>query len=142
MAIVALVGVMRPWHAFNVVTYWERQRVQQACRAAATDRVLMVQREIEQNIGVVQEIGSFFDASKWVGRRDFRKFVGPALKRHASIAALQWIPRLSGEERASFEEEARRSFARFRINEINQSNSSHICFFFSSLAFPFLSSIS
>jgi signal transduction histidine kinase len=120
IAFVALVGVMVTWHAFNVVTDWERQRVQQAFRAAAIDRVLMVQREIEQNLGVVQDIGSFFDASKWVGRRDFRKFVGPALKRHTSIAALQWIPRITGKERASFEEKARGSFTRFRINETNQ----------------------
>jgi len=120
IAFVALIGVMVTWHAFNVVTDWERQRVQQAFLAAAIDRVLMVQREIEQNLGVVQDIGSFFDASKWVGRRDFRKFVGPALKRDASIAALQWIPRITGKERASFEEEARRSFTRFRITETNQ----------------------
>jgi signal transduction histidine kinase len=100
-----------------MVTDWERQRVQQAFHAAAIDRILMVRREIEQNLGVVQDIGSFFDASQWVGRRDFRKFVGPALKRHESIAALQWIPRITGEERALFEEEARRSFTRFRINE-------------------------
>ena len=117
IALVALTGVMVTWHAFNVVTDWERQRVQQTFRAAAIDRVLMVQREIEQSLGVVQDIGSFFDASEWVGRREFRKFVGPALKRHASIVALQWIPRITGTERAAFEEEARRSFTRFRISE-------------------------
>ncbi len=120
IALVALIGVMVTWHAFNVVSDWEHQRVQQAFRAAAIDRVLMVQREIEQSLGVVQDIGSFFDASQWVGRRDFRKFVGPALKRYASIAALQWIPRITATERASFEEEARRSFTKFRINESNQ----------------------
>ena len=120
IAIVALIGVLVTWHAFNVVTGWERQQVQQAFRAAARDRVLMVQREIEQDLGVVQDIGSFFDASKQVGRREFRKFVEPALKRYASITALQWIPRLTGTERVSFEEEARRSFARFRITETSQ----------------------
>jgi signal transduction histidine kinase/sensor domain CHASE-containing protein len=120
IALVTLLGVLVTWHAFNTVTDWERQRVQQAFRAAAIDRVLMVQREIEQNLGVVQDIGSFFDASKWVGRREFRKFVGPALKRYSSITALQWIPRVTATERASFEEEARRSFTRFSINETSQ----------------------
>ena len=117
IAFVALTGVMVTWHAFDVVTDWERQRVQQAFRTAAIDRIQMIQREIEQGLGVVQDIGSFFDASEWVGRREFRKFVGPALKRYASITALQWIPRVTGSERASFETDARRSFARFRINE-------------------------
>jgi len=120
IVLVALIGVTVTWHAFNVVSDWERQRVQQAFRAAATDRVLMVQREIDQSLGVVQDIGSFMDASARVGRREFRKFVGPALKRYVSIAALQWIPRITTIERASFEEEARRSLKRFRIVESNQ----------------------
>jgi signal transduction histidine kinase len=120
LALVALIGVLLTWFAFNVVTGGERQRVEQAFRAAALDRVLMVQREIIQSLGVVQDIGSFFDASEWVGRRDFREFVGPALKRYTSIAALQWIPRVTATERSSFEENARRSFPKFRINEINQ----------------------
>ena len=120
IAIVALIGVLVTFHAFNLVSDWERQRVQQAFHAAASDRILMVQREIEQNLGIVQDIGSFFDASQWVGRRDFRKFVGPALKRYPSIAALKWIPRVTGTERVSFEEEARRSFRKFRINENNE----------------------
>ena len=120
IVLVALIGVLVTWQAFNAVTGWEHQRVQQAFRAAATDRILMVQREIEQNLGVVQDIGSFFGASRWVDRREFRKFVEPALKRYTSITALQWIPRLPAKERISFEEEARRSFARFRITETNQ----------------------
>jgi signal transduction histidine kinase/sensor domain CHASE-containing protein len=120
IALVALIGVLVTWYSFNRVTDWEHQRVQQAFRAAASDRVLMVQREIEQSLGVVEDIGSFFDASEWVGRRDFRKFVGPALKRYASIAALQWIPRIAGAERDSFEKEARGSFTKFRMIESNQ----------------------
>ena len=117
IALVALMGVLVTWYSFNTVTDLERHRVQQAFHEAASDRVLMVQREIEESLAVVQDIGSFFGASQWVGRPDFRKFVGPVLKRYSSIAALQWIPRVTESERASFEEEARRSFARFRIHE-------------------------
>ena len=121
IALVAITGVLVTWHAFNVVSDWERHQVQQAFRVAASDRVMMVQREIAQSLGVVRDIGSFFDASRWVGRREFRKFVGPALKRYSSIAALQWIPWVAGGERAAFEEEARRSFSGFRITETSQS---------------------
>jgi len=121
IALVAITGVLVTWHGFTVVSGWEHHQIQQAFRAAASDRVMMVQREIDQSLGVVSDIGSFFDASRWVGRREFRKFVGPALKRYSSIAALQWIPRVAGAERASFEEEARRSFKSFRITEAGQS---------------------
>jgi signal transduction histidine kinase len=120
IVLVAIIGVIVTWYAFTVASDWERHRVQQVFRAAATDRVLMIQREIEQSLGIVRDIGSFFDASKWVGRRDFRKFVGPVIKRHAYISALQWIPRVTDTERASFEEEARLSFSKFRINERSQ----------------------
>ena len=120
IALVALMGVLVTGQAFNVVSGWERQRVQQAFRSAAIDRILMVEREIEESLGVVQDVGSLFDASQQVGRRDFRTFVGPALKRYTSIAALQWIPRVAAAERAQFEEQARKSFSRFSINETSQ----------------------
>ncbi len=120
IALVALIGVMVTWYTFNAVSGWERALVEQVFHEAASDRVLMVRREIEQNLGVVQDIGSFFDTSAWVSRRDFRKFVGPSVKRYASIAALQWIPRVTAAERAWFEEDARDSFAKFRMNESNQ----------------------
>ena len=120
IALVALLGVLVTVYAFNVVSGWERQRVQQAFRSAANDRILMVEREIEESLGVVQDVGSLFDASRQVGRRDFRTFVDPALKRYTSIAALQWIPRITATERVLFEEQARKSFPRFSINEVSQ----------------------
>jgi len=79
----------------------------------------MIQRELDLTLGVVRDVGSFFDASQWVGRRDFRKFVGPALKRYGSISALEWIPRVKAEERIAFVQDARGSFPRFRITERN-----------------------
>ena len=120
IALVALMGVLVTVYAFNVVSGWERQRVQQAFRSAAYDRILMVEREIEESLGVVQDVGSLFDASRQVGRRDFRTFVDPALKRYTSIAALQWIPRITATERVLFEEQARKSFPRFSINQASQ----------------------
>ena len=120
IALVALMGVLVTVYAFNVVSGWERQRVQLAFRSAANDRILMVEREIEESLGVVQDVGSLFDASRQVGRRDFRTFVDPALKRYTSIAALQWIPRITATERVLFEEQARKSFPRFSINQSSQ----------------------
>ncbi|MGD2055472.1 MAG: CHASE domain-containing protein [Gammaproteobacteria bacterium] len=86
---------------------------------AASDRVLMIQRELDLTLGLVQDIGSFFEASQWVGRREFRKYVGPALKRYDSIVALEWIPRVTNAGRSAFVADARRSFPRFRITERN-----------------------
>ncbi|MEN8764022.1 MAG: CHASE domain-containing protein [Thiogranum sp.] len=117
IAMVAIFGLTITWVLFQAVADWERQRVQIAFRAAASDRVLVIQREFAHTLGVVQDIGSFIHASPSTGRREFRKFVGPALKRFSSIETLEWVPRIAGEQRAAFEDEARRSFSRFQINE-------------------------
>jgi len=117
IALVAIFSFTVTWLLFRTVADGERQRVQIAFQDAASDRVLVIQREFAHTLGVVQDIGSFIDASPGTGRGEFRKFVGPALKRFGSIEALEWIPRIAGDQREAFEEEARRSFPKFQINE-------------------------
>lgn len=119
IAIVALIGIIVTWDAFREINDWEHQRLTQEFRNAASDRVLMVQRELDLTLGVVRDIGSFIDASPRIGRKEYRKFVGPALIRYSSIVALEWIPQVKTGERAVFEADARRSFSRFRITERN-----------------------
>ena len=86
-------------------------------RDVAQDRVLVIQREFEHTLGLVRDVGNFVEPSRWVGRREFRKFVNPALKRHGNIQALQWVPRVTAAERDAFVSKARRSFTRFRITQ-------------------------
>lgn len=117
LMLAALLGAGVTWMVFLGITDLERQRVQIAFSDAARDRVLVIQREIEHSLGVVQDIGSFFDASRGVGRRQFREFVGPALKRDPSIQSLQWVPRVTAEERSAFLARARRGFYGFRMTE-------------------------
>lgn len=119
IALVAISGLTVTWFLFRAVADWDRQRVEIAFQVAASDRVLVVQREFAHVLGVVEDIGSFIDASPMIGRREFRKFVGPALQRYGSIEALEWVPQVTGDQRPAFEEDARRSFSRFRINERN-----------------------
>ena len=117
IVIIALIGITVTWDAYQEIQDWEHQRLTQEFRNAASDRVLMIQRELDLMLGVVQDISSFIDASSRIGRKEYRKFVGPALIRHNSIEALEWIPQVKSAERASFEADARRSFSRFRITE-------------------------
>ena len=46
-------------------------------------------------------------ASGNVNRESFRRFVAPLLERNAGIQALEWIPRVTAEERSSYEARAR-----------------------------------
>lgn len=112
---VATVGVLVTLAA-SVQSYrWEKSEVEIAFRDAAQERVLVVQQEIKHALDIVQDVASLFGASAIVGRRDFRKFVGPVLKRYDGIRSLQWIPVVTEEERSAFIEKARLSFPPFRI---------------------------
>jgi signal transduction histidine kinase len=112
---VATVGVLVTLAA-SVQSYrWEKSEVEIAFRDAAQERVLVVQQEIKHALDIVQDVASLFGASAIVGRRDFRKFVGPVLKRYEGIRSLQWIPVVAEGERSAFIEQARLSFPPFQI---------------------------
>jgi len=115
--VVTLLGILMTFQAYLEVNSWEQQRNNSAFRDASQDRILVVQREIEHTLGLMQDIASFFEASPVVGRREFRKFVEPAIKRHPGIRTLAWIPRVEDEQRKTFVTNARKSFKPFKILE-------------------------
>ncbi len=115
--LVAVIGVTVTWLVFAQITDLEQQRRLSAFSEAARDRLLVVQRELAYALGMVQDIGGFFEASRRVTRRQFREFVGPALRRNSWIQALAWVPRVEAEEREDFLARARRSFPPFRMLE-------------------------
>ncbi|RDH90158.1 MAG: hypothetical protein DIZ77_14145 [endosymbiont of Seepiophila jonesi] len=117
VALVAMIGVLLTLAAFIQSLGWEKGQVEIAFREAAQDRILVVQRELKHSLGIVQDIASFFEASEVVDRREFRKFVGPPLKRQAGIKALEWVPVVLAENRSAFIREAQQSFPPFRITE-------------------------
>ena len=97
---------------------WEKNQVNIEFREASQDRILVAQRGLQNSFRRVEDIASFFEASATVGRREFRKFVGPALKLDPEIKALEWVPLVLAEDLDAFIEEVRRSFPPFRITEI------------------------
>lgn len=117
--LVAIVGTMIADGAFVLSLQRAQDRVEVAFQVAAQDRILFVHREVTHALTVVQDLASFFEASTVVERRDFRKFVGPVLKRHAGIRALQWISVVESTDRERFVARARRSFPRFQINDMD-----------------------
>ena len=121
VALVTTIGVSITIAAFIQSLNWEKDRVEIAFQETSQDRILVIQREIENSLGIVQDIASFFEASEFVGRREFRKFVGPALKNHAGIKALQWVPVVLDDNRSDFIEEAQKSFSPFKIIDSNLS---------------------
>jgi signal transduction histidine kinase len=121
VVLVAFVSLLISTAIYVQYASWERKQVEIAFREASQDRILVVKREIASALGVVQDVASFFSASESVGRREFRRFVGPALQRQAGIKALGWVPVVGQSERSGFTEQARRSFPPFTITTTDQS---------------------
>lgn len=113
----AVAGLLVTWLLYSSIADLEKEKRLGEFTEAARDRQLVIQREVVSALGVVLDVGSFFDASDSVSRRQFREFVGPSLKRNKGIVALMWVPRVPQEERSAFISEARRSFAPFEIRE-------------------------
>lgn len=108
--LVAMLGLANTLYFFRQVSSSERQQVTSAFNGASQDRVLVVSREIESALATILDIATYFEASPQVRRREFRKFVEPAIKRQKGIVALEWIPVVKQQEREEFENNARRSF--------------------------------
>jgi signal transduction histidine kinase len=58
---------------------------------------------------VLDSIKSFFAASEPVTRDQFRLFVSNQAQAHSDLKALEWVPRVTREQRAQFERELRGS---------------------------------
>lgn len=115
--LVALLGALASWLVSTRIGELEHQRRFASFSEAARDRLLVVQREMDYALGLVQDLGGFFDAASRVSRRQFREFVGPTLKRNRAIQSLQWAPRVTREERRDFAAKVRLGIPRFQIQD-------------------------
>jgi PAS domain S-box-containing protein len=72
----------------------------------------------ESYVDVLYSIKGLFDSSETVDRQEFQIFVQRLFDRHFGIQALEWIPRVTYEQRNSYEVAARRAgFSEFQITE-------------------------
>jgi len=73
-----------------------------------TEQVFALEREIFFCIEALHAMHSLFESSDEVTREEFATFARPALARHPSLQALEWIPRVPATERAALVDRARR----------------------------------
>ncbi|MCB9760976.1 MAG: CHASE domain-containing protein [Alphaproteobacteria bacterium] len=73
----------------------------------ADQRLQAVRSELERELQVVQSLAALFDASPAVKQDEFRAFTRPLLKLNRSLRALEWAPRVPGDQRTAFERAAR-----------------------------------
>jgi CHASE1-domain containing sensor protein len=107
MAIAGLVGTLLSFTAFYFVWRLE-DRISQKDRAAVTEsHVLALQNGLNEYLNKLIALRGFFEASKEVTRAEFNGFAGRLLENEGAIQNFSWVARVTREERAKFESDAR-----------------------------------
>ncbi|MCE1204808.1 MAG: CHASE domain-containing protein [Holophagaceae bacterium] len=112
---VFLVGIALSALGFYSAREANRRQVEAEFQAAARDRAESVIQGLQHGFEDVTVLRSFFQASDEVSRQDFDDFLAPLLARHPYIQAFQWLPKVTPQNRAALEREARRAHPGFRF---------------------------
>jgi len=103
---------------FSVMRHWERERFLSNFESHSNHLDYALQTNFSSHIEVLYSVESLYYSSSEVTRQEFQTFVGRYLSRHPGIQALEWIPRVPANERASFEEAANLDgYPEFQITE-------------------------
>lgn len=106
--LILLVGVTLTLGAFLFVKQWEDQSQRQAFRDRGDIIFATLSKELAINIEALLGLNELFQASDHVTREEFRIFTHSKLVRFDTIQALEWVPRITADQRAAHETEARR----------------------------------
>ena len=117
---VLIMGIGLSLAGFKFSQSIERLRIENGFKEESRLKVRELREQINLNLENLLAVKAFYMSSKYVDREEFREFVRPILDRHDGIQALEWIPRVSNEERSEYVEKARLDgYPDFRITEKN-----------------------
>ncbi|MEN6448848.1 MAG: CHASE domain-containing protein [Thermoguttaceae bacterium] len=116
-----LVGVAFSVSVSSLVRWWEFRDIEKAFHIAAEDRSNAIKGTFETEVAMLELIRTGLMTDGRVERDEFRDLLTPFLRRSRSIMAVEWIPRVLGNQRAEFEAAARRDgFPEFAITELSK----------------------
>jgi PAS domain S-box-containing protein len=117
-AIIILVGIILSVTAFVVTRSWESQEIQMKFELLIDNNFASLRRELDIYIEVLLGLKGLFEASDFVSRQEFQTFTAQQLANHPSIQALEWIPKVTAEQRTVYEAAARADgFSTFQFTE-------------------------
>jgi len=108
LSMVVCFGLVLTLVLFFMLRDLEWQGMQQQFATHSTRRVEAVVNSIEHDVEVLLSIRDFFNASSNIDRDEFTVCTTRFLEQYAGIMALEWIPRVTHEERHAYETAARR----------------------------------
>jgi CHASE1-domain containing sensor protein len=105
--IVITLGALLAASLYSLLQTSFESSVKQRFEAAALNHVEAIEHGIEAYLETLYHVRSGFDASSFVDRDEFRTLVSRSLARNPGIVALEWVPRISAQERDAMEAVAR-----------------------------------
>jgi PAS domain S-box-containing protein len=116
---VFLVGLAISAALFAIVMrHSQQEELHQAYQEEAAPLALVLGRSLENTLEALASIRGLYAASNEVERDEFRAFVERTVGQNGEVQAIEWIPRVSAEDRAAYEAAARADgLVDFRITE-------------------------
>ena len=115
--LIASIGIMLSTYILYHFKQADDKRQSMEFDRLANTQMDAISDQVTLSLTSLRSTRGLFDSSTFVSRSEFKTFF-ESLNTGASIQALEWIPRISNEERPQFEADVRRSgFADFSISE-------------------------
>ncbi len=115
------VGIMVSVLLYVYVHVGEQERIKNTFDKAAEDRAVSIQRALAHKLELMMSTTSFFQAvGTDISSDTFRAYVMPMITTDPSIQAIEWIPAVTQEQRASFEAQAQSVHPEFFIKELDE----------------------
>ncbi len=116
-----IIGVMISVSAFVFTRNWEWQDFQMEFDGLMDNQLIYLKRELDLSIEVLLGVKGLYDASEFVNRKEFQIFTKDKLANYKNIQALEWIPKVTAEQRTEYETAAHKDgFLSFSITERQQ----------------------
>ena len=117
---VLIAGVALSILSFAVTLKFEAAMIKNDFSMLASDRTILFEKAVIDDLNVLQTIAGFYYASKSVERDEFRVITEYIFSWQHDIMSISWLPRVINIDRRSFEEAVREEgFSDFRITELD-----------------------
>jgi diguanylate cyclase (GGDEF)-like protein len=98
-----LIGCLLSLAGFLGVRSGTENQIRSDFLVSVQTRVQVVQRELDDNFGVLRVLQAYFESPKSDGAPGFARFAGQTISAYRSLRSLEWAPRIRDAERAEFE---------------------------------------
>lgn len=120
---VALIGASLTIILFFIIREWEQKNILTQFNVDASDRVRAIENAIQDNNSALLAIGSFYEASRSVERKEFHDFTRGIFTAHPDILEFRWLQRVKDSELQDYEASMRKAgFTGFVVKELGSLN--------------------